>query len=56
VISFEQSGISLPQGCTMLNSKALWPVVHEKKFLKIYQNFPDFALFWFPNIPLFEQI
>jgi len=43
--SFEQTWISLTQGSSMSHIKAFRPVVHEK-FLKIYQHFPYFALYW----------
>jgi len=38
-ISFEQTLISLPQGCSMLNIKAFQPVVHEKKIFEDLTKF-----------------
>jgi len=34
---FEQTGISLPKGCSILNINAFWLVVLEKK---IFKHFP----------------
>jgi len=39
---FEQTWISFPQGCSMLNIKTFWPVVHEKK---IFEDLSNFSLF-----------
>jgi len=38
---FEQTRISLPQGCSMLNVNAFRPVVHEK----IVEDLSKYALF-----------
>jgi len=51
---FEQTLISLPQGYSMPNIKAFWPVVHGKKI------FGDISIFFILTLigpaPLFEQI
>jgi len=39
---FEQTWISLPQGYSMPNINAFWPVVHEKK---IFEDLSKFSLF-----------
>jgi len=39
---FEQTGISLPQGCSVSNSNVYRPVVHEKK---LFEDLSKISLF-----------
>jgi len=47
----EQTSISLPQGCCMLNTNAFLLVVHGKKIFDDLPTFPYSAPYWAPKRP-----